>query len=148
MTPASGPRDPAPARRGTSPIHPWPAGTPAGARGGVSTPHDRGTGAGHAEVPAASPSAATEPSTELPRLDRAALAHFGAIQAALTLREGMLARALAAELSPADLRTWFAELQMLSVPDAVAKVRAVLGPDAGGTAEASDSPGSLDGGVS
>jgi hypothetical protein len=54
------------------------------------------------------------------------MTHFLAIQAALTPDEANLARATAAELSPADLRTWLAELTQLSVPDAVAKVRAVL----------------------
>ena len=33
---------------------------------------------------------------------------------------------MAAELSPDDLRAWFAELEQLSVPDAVAKIRTVL----------------------
>jgi hypothetical protein len=73
---------------------------------------------------------ATEPAEELPTLDAVALAHFAAIQGALTFREGMMARALAAELSPADLRTWLSELRELSVPEAVARIRGVL--EAGG----------------
>jgi len=73
-----------------------------------------------------------EPATEtaddeLPTLDAAALAHFATIHGALTFREGMLARELAAELSPAELRTWMAELRELSVADAVARIRGVLG---------------------
>ena len=214
VAPAPGPRDPAPARRGTSPVHPRPSNAPGAPRGRGSVPHDPTTGAAHADVSAANPTAATEASSQLPTLDSAAeassqlptldsvaeasselptldsaaeassqlptldsaaeasselppldpdaeassglaaldpaaeasnelptlgpaaFAHFGAIQAALTFREGMLARALAAELSPADLRTWFAELQTLSVPDAVARIRAVLGPDASGAAKA------------
>ncbi len=72
---------------------------------------------------------------ELPTLDPAALAHFAAIQSALTFQEGMLARAMAAELTPAELRTWLADLRELSVPDAVAKIRAVL--NAGGSDSAS-----------
>jgi len=48
----------------------------------------------------------------------------------------MLVRALAAELSPAERRTWLAELQRLSVPAAVAKIRAVLGTDADTTGAA------------
>jgi hypothetical protein len=75
------------------------------------------------------PGAAAEITAELPTLDMAALAHFAAIQGALTFREGMLARALAAELSPAEMRTWLTELQTLSVPEAVARIRAVLGTD-------------------
>jgi hypothetical protein len=73
---------------------------------------------------------AAEAEDELPTLDAATLAHFVAIQGALTFREGMLARALAAELSPAELRTWMTELRQLSVADAAAKIRAVIG-DAG-----------------
>jgi hypothetical protein len=63
---------------------------------------------------------------ELPTLDPAALAHFAAIQGALTFRESMLARTMAAELTPAELRTWLSELGDISVPDAVAKIRSVL----------------------
>jgi hypothetical protein len=70
-----------------------------------------------------------EPDNELPTLDSTALAHFAAIQSALTFREGMLARALAAELTPADLRTWLDELRQLSVADAVARIRSVLGDE-------------------
>ena len=74
----------------------------------------------------------TEASADLPTLDPAAIAHFVAIQGALTFREGMLARALAAELSAAELRAWLAELRTLSVPEAVAKIRGVLDPDDSG----------------
>ena len=62
----------------------------------------------------------------LPPFDPADMAHFIAVQAALTPDESALARAMAAELSPEDLRAWFAELKQLSVPDAVAKIRTVL----------------------
>lgn len=67
-----------------------------------------------------------EAEDELPTLDAATLAHFVAIQSALTFQEGMLARAMAAELSPSELRAWMTELCELSVADAVAKIRAVL----------------------
>lgn len=67
-----------------------------------------------------------EAEDELPTLDAGALTHFVAIQGALTFQEGMLARAMAAELSPAELRAWMTELCELSVADAVAKIRAVL----------------------
>ena len=77
------------------------------------------------------PGASTEDTADLPTLDPAALAHFAAIQGALTFREGMLARALAAELSPSELRAWLAELRTLSVPEAVAKIRGVLDHDSG-----------------
>jgi hypothetical protein len=78
------------------------------------------------------PGSSTEAAADLPTLDPATLAHFVAIQGALTFRESMLARALAAELSPAELRAWLAELRTLSVPEAVAKIRGVLDPDDGG----------------
>jgi len=74
----------------------------------------------------------TDATADLPMLDPAAIAHFVAIQGALTFREGMLARALAAELSAAELRAWLAELRTLSVPEAVAKIRGVLNPDDSG----------------
>ncbi len=78
------------------------------------------------------PEPSTEATADLPTLDPAAIAHFVAIQGALTFREGMLARALAAELSPSEMRAWLAELRRLSVPDAVAKIREVLGADDSG----------------
>jgi hypothetical protein len=83
----------------------------------------------------------------LPTLDAAALAHLAAIHGALTFRESMLARALAAELTPADLRAWIAELQTLSVPEAVARIRSVLGTDAGSTTSA-DAATATSGGMS
>ena len=117
-----GPHDPALATGGAASTHVSTADvSPAEAE------HESATG------PAIAPSAATEPADELPTLDPAALAHFAAIQGALTFREGMLARALAAELSPAELRTWLAELRTLSVPEAVAKIRGVLGADGNDT---------------
>ena len=45
-----------------------------------------------------------------------------------TPEEAALARQVAAELSPAELRAWFDELQQCSVPDAVAKIRALHRP--------------------
>jgi hypothetical protein len=74
--------------------------------------------------------AGTETTGALPTLDPAALAHFAAIQGGLTFRESMLARALAAELTPADLRAWLADLRQLPVADAVARIRSVLGDEA------------------
>jgi hypothetical protein len=54
------------------------------------------------------------------------MAHFFAIQAALTPDEARLARAIAAELSPDELRGWFAELKQLTVAEAVAKIRTLI----------------------
>jgi hypothetical protein len=52
-----------------------------------------------------------------------------AIRAALSLEEQMLAQALMAKLSPAELRSWLAELKSLSVIEAIAEVRAILGTE-------------------
>ena len=72
---------------------------------------------------------ATEPTAEtaLPPLDPKTMTHFIAIQSALAPDEAVLARQVATELSPAELRAWFDELSALSVPDGVAKIRAMLG---------------------
>jgi hypothetical protein len=75
-----------------------------------------------------------EPMDALPPLDPKTMTHFIAIQSALAPAEAALARQVAAELSPVELRAWFDELSALSVPDAVAKIRSMLGatPKAGG----------------
>jgi hypothetical protein len=62
----------------------------------------------------------------LPTFDADALAHFRAIEEALTLAERMRANELAAQRPAAELRRWYAELVKLSVPEAVAKIRAEL----------------------
>jgi hypothetical protein len=67
---------------------------------------------------------------DLPTIDQADMAHFMSILRALTMREAMYAQALAGELSPDELRAWIGELKQLSVPEAVAKIRTVLGTDA------------------
>ena len=41
--------------------------------------------------------------------------------------EAALAREIASELQPAELRAWFDDLAALSVPDAVAKIRGLIG---------------------
>jgi hypothetical protein len=75
--------------------------------------------------PATAPTdAATE--TELPPLSPQVMAHFLAIQSALTPEEAALARAAAAELSPHDLRAWFEQLSAMSIPDAAKRVRGLL----------------------
>lgn len=76
---------------------------------------------------AEAPSATETQSDVLPPLDPATMRHFLAIQAALEPQEAMLAREVARELGPAKLRAWFDELSKLSVPDAVARVRELLG---------------------
>jgi hypothetical protein len=63
----------------------------------------------------------------LPPLDPKAISHFIAIQSALTPAEAALARQIAGELSPTEMRAWFGELSALSVPDAVAKIRTFVG---------------------
>lgn len=88
--------------------------------------------AGANDAPASAPAGAdgTEESaatdTALPPLSLQAMAHFMAIQAALTPEEAALARAAAGELSPADLRAWFEQLSAMSVPEAVERVRTLL----------------------
>lgn len=127
VVPAPGPSDPAPAPSAPSPS--------------PDTPTEA-----HAQ-PAPAAAAADLPG-DLPTLDPAALVHFANIQRALTFREGMLARAMAAELSPAELRAWLSELRPLSVPEAVAEIRAVLGPDASDSPNANGSSGASEPGAS
>ena len=72
--------------------------------------------------------AALAPFDALPTLDDASLAHFQAIEDALTLAERMRAHELAAQRPAAELRAWYAELRAMSVPDAIARLRAELEP--------------------
>jgi hypothetical protein len=74
--------------------------------------------------------AAVGTSEALPPLDPKTMSHFIAIQSALAPNEAGLARQVAAELSPAELRAWFHELTAMSVPEAVAKIRTMLGSTA------------------
>jgi hypothetical protein len=67
----------------------------------------------------------------LPPIDPATLVHFVAIQQALKPEEAALARAVAADLGPAELRAWFDDLKKLGVPDAVAKIRALVAKKGG-----------------
>lgn len=75
----------------------------------------------------------TEPSDDQPGesapppLGPQQMAHFLAIQSALKPEEAALARQLGAELTPTEMRAWLADLSAMSVPDAVAKIRALLG---------------------
>jgi hypothetical protein len=90
-----------------------------------------GQQAKQAAAPALDVTTATEAATEddesLPPLDPKTMSHFITIQSTLTPTEAALARQVAAELSPVELRAWFNELSALSVPDAVAKIRSMLG---------------------
>lgn len=63
----------------------------------------------------------------LPPIDPQTMMHFIAIQSVLDPKEAALAREVAGELAPAELRAWFDELSSLSVPDAVLKIRALIG---------------------
>jgi hypothetical protein len=141
VTPAPGPRDPAPARRGSSTIREATASmeladTPEARHSTTATPEStpREATTCEAHAPANTAESPAETSAELPTLDPATIAHFVAIQGALTLQESMLARALAAELSSAERNRWLAELRTLSVPEAVARIRAILGIDGDDTA--------------
>jgi hypothetical protein len=62
----------------------------------------------------------------LPSIDPATMAHFVAVQAALSPQEAAHAREVATELKPAELRAWFDELKKLSVPDAGQKIRGLI----------------------
>ncbi|MFT3697701.1 MAG: hypothetical protein QM831_31470 [Kofleriaceae bacterium] len=85
-----------------------------------------------ANEPAALPAApepkpkASKKQAALPPIDPKNMAHFIAIQSALAPNEAALARRLAAELTPEEIRAWLDELAPLSVPDAVAKIRKTL----------------------
>jgi hypothetical protein len=68
----------------------------------------------------------TTASVELPPIDPKMMQHFIAIQAALTPEEAELAREVAKDLSPVQLREWFDSLGKLSVPDAVAMIRSII----------------------
>lgn len=77
--------------------------------------------------------AADEPTTaaasvaeSLPPIDAKTMMHFVAIQSALKPDEAALAKQLAAELSPLEMRAWFDELSKLEVPQAVQKIRVLI----------------------
>lgn len=93
-------------------------------------------------APKANPAIATEDAASdpkpdesvepmIPPLDPETIAHFMAIQAALKPEEASVARAVAADLAPIELRAWFDDLKKLSVPAGVAKIRALVGKKGG-----------------
>jgi len=71
-------------------------------------------------------SSVTPKTIELPPISPTEVAHFLAIQSALDFEEATLAREVAAQLSPEELRGWLAELKRITVPDAVAKIRTLI----------------------
>ncbi len=81
----------------------------------------------------AEPATTSEPEAEpeLPALDTATMAKIAAIQGALTPAEAARALKLAGELTPAERHAYFAQLSGLSVTDAVAKVRSLIGTPGG-----------------
>lgn len=88
--------------------------------------HDDAANTDDAESGKASVQDEQTESTEMPPLDPAAMAHFIAIQSALSPDEASLAREVAGQLSPAELRAWFDELGKLGVDDAVKRIRKVV----------------------
>jgi hypothetical protein len=93
----------------------------------AATPRPSAATAGPGEPTLRVATAASESAASpIPPLDAAAMAHFLAVQAALTAEEAALARAVAKDLSPAEVRAWLDELRGLSVPDAAAKIRAAI----------------------
>ena len=62
----------------------------------------------------------------LPPIDPQTMAHFIAIQSALKPDEAAMAREVASNLPPGELRAWFDELSKLSVPQAVQKIRVLI----------------------
>lgn len=84
-----------------------------------------------AGAPATSKTDASDDDAKLPPLDPSTMAHFLAIQNELAPNEAALAQEVAANLGPAEVRAWFQELRTLSVPDAVAKIRGLIGTKEG-----------------
>ncbi len=74
----------------------------------------------------------------LAQLSPAAMAHFIALQQALTPEDRALAQRVLAQLRPAEVQTWIAELSALSVPAAAEKVRTVLHGTPQGTSTTSE----------
>jgi hypothetical protein len=148
--PAPGPRDPASARSGSK--SPRPASAPHAPANTAATPrppnpeHDpaRSTPRSAGDtVRASSPASTPAMPSDIPALDPAALAHLTAVRAGLTAQEQALAQALLGKFSPAELHAWLTELKTMSVRDAIAEVRAVLGTD--GAGDDGTSPGTSGG---
>jgi hypothetical protein len=121
--------EPAPGRRVPAPAASSRAGHPSQAATTAAGAIVPGTAALDGERAAATTTLPSLPAN-LPTIDDEDAAHFLMILRALSMREAMYAQALAGELSHDELRAWIGELKQLSVPEAVAKIRAVLGTDA------------------
>jgi hypothetical protein len=78
-------------------------------------------------TPPRRPAPPVQPAANDVPTDPASMAHFFAVKNALTRDEQALVVSIAQELSDAERAAWFNELLPLSVPDAVATVRATLG---------------------
>lgn len=85
----------------------------------------RTTEAPSKEEASTDPTVGVEPM--VPPLDPATMAHFMAVRAVLTPEESTLAGRIAQQLSAAEVRALLDELGKLSVPDAAARVRELLG---------------------
>ncbi|MCX5747977.1 MAG: hypothetical protein NT062_36410 [Proteobacteria bacterium] len=100
-------------------------------RKAAAAPKKRTSATAHAGEAADATGEADVAESMIPPIDPLMMAHFIAVQSALTPAEATLAREVAADLSAAELRTWFDELSKLAVPDAVAKIRTLVGPKGG-----------------
>jgi hypothetical protein len=140
--------EPAPGRRVPAPAASSPAAYRAPAAAAAASGVKPGTARATAE--SAQAAAAMNLPANLPTIEEADMAHFMNILRALTMREAMYAQALAGELSPDELRAWIGELKQMAVPEAVAKIRTVLGTDADTShaLAATDAPAGSTGGVS
>ena len=112
------------------------------ARDGAPSPTAAGPSSAQATQAAAPTAASTEP------MAPEVMAHFVAIQQALTLEERALAQALVSELSPADVRAWLQELAALAVPAAVHRIRGILHGTSASTDDLNPSSPSTSGGGS
>ncbi len=99
----------------------WRKATPQGETKKLATKAERPDGPGDGAT-----TKTPHDASALPPIDPQTMAHFIAIQSALKPDEAALARQVASELAPAELRAWFDELSKLSVPQAVQKIRVLI----------------------
>lgn len=64
----------------------------------------------------------------IPPIEPAVMAHFMAIQSALTAEENAMVRRVASALSAGEVRVWFVALSKLTVEDAVLRIRDLTSP--------------------
>lgn len=72
------------------------------------------------------PAAESEPAIDVNTITPEQMAHFLAIQSALSAGEAAVAREVAGGFSQAELRAWLDELSKLSVAEAVQKIRSLI----------------------